>query len=81
LRHSGIGDGADLVGGLAEHCVSPCDPPGITSSVAGEPGMNTVDAAIPMNPGHGHSPARRRVARLISAPSDAMLCKKQSQLA
>jgi hypothetical protein len=29
----------------------------------------------------GSQRARRRVARLISAPSDAMLCKKQSQLA
>jgi hypothetical protein len=28
----------------------------------------SVDAALPMNPGHGHCPARRRVARLISAP-------------
>jgi hypothetical protein len=34
LRHSGISDGADLVGGLAEHCASPCDPPGITRMVA-----------------------------------------------
>lgn len=41
---------------------------GITGSVAGEVGMDIVDAALPMNPGHGHCPARRRVARLISAP-------------
>lgn len=52
---------------------------GITGSDIGEPGMDTVDAAIPMNPSHGQCLDRRRVARSISVPSDAILCKEQSE--